>query len=106
MTDARTLETMRRIYTEHGLLVDPHTAVGCAAAWDHLAGDGHPDREQVIVLSTAHPGKFSDIVREGHGRRPRDARNGWRDASRFPSSRIRWERRCPSFPEFLLDSFA
>ncbi len=67
VSDARTAETMRRIYTEHGLFVDPHTAVGCAAAWDHLAD--HLD-EQVIVLSTAHPGKFSDIVLQATGATP------------------------------------
>lgn len=67
VSDARTAETMRRIYTEHGLIVDPHTAVGCAAAWDHRS-EGRD--EQVIVLSTAHPGKFTDIVQQATGATP------------------------------------
>src|SRR5208283_4158158 len=37
ITDARTMETMRSVHDENGVLVDPHTAVGCAAARDHLA---------------------------------------------------------------------
>jgi threonine synthase len=68
--DARTVETMRRISSEHGLLVDPHTAVGCRAAWDFLEARTAGRAEQVIVLSTAHPGKFSDIVRDATGVSP------------------------------------
>jgi len=67
VSDARTRETMRSIHDRHGLLVDPHTAVGCAAAADHLAAGSD---EQVIVLSTAHPGKFTDIVRDATGALP------------------------------------
>jgi threonine synthase len=66
ITDERTLETMRSVHAEHGVLVDPHTAVGCAAARDHLAA-GRADDEQVVVLSTAHPAKFSDIVEKATG---------------------------------------
>ncbi|HET6451778.1 MAG TPA: threonine synthase, partial [Spirochaetia bacterium] len=64
VTDERTLETMRQVHAEHGVLVDPHTAVGCAAARDHVEAvtrvGGNPG--QVIVLCTAHPSKFADIV--------------------------------------------
>src|SRR5208337_5359027 len=67
VSDSRTAETMRKIYMEHGLFVDPHTAVGCAAAWDHAARGGG---EQVIVLSTAHPAKFTDIVQQATGALP------------------------------------
>ncbi len=66
ITDARTLETMRSVHAEYGVLVDPHTAVGCAAARDHLA-EGRAHDEQVVVLSTAHPAKFSDIVQKATG---------------------------------------
>jgi threonine synthase len=66
--DARTLDTMRQIHARTGILVDPHTAVGCAAAWDHVAEAG--DGEQVIVASTAHPGKFADIVQSATGIAP------------------------------------
>jgi threonine synthase len=69
VNDAGTAAAMRKIYDENGLIVDPHTAVGCAAAWEHLAEDGMRN-EQVIVLSTAHPGKFSDIVRQATGATP------------------------------------
>lgn len=72
ITDTRTLETMRDIHSRHGVLVDPHTAVGYAAARDHLREAAHPGspREQVIVLSTAHPAKFSEIVAQATGVTP------------------------------------
>jgi threonine synthase len=69
VTDSRTVDTIRAVHAEHGLLLDPHTAVGYAAAIDHLAGAGH-DGEQVIVLSTAHPAKFSEIVQKAAGTAP------------------------------------
>jgi len=78
VTDARTLVTMREIHERHGVLVDPHTAVGYAAARDHLAEPG-PRRDgrpltsspgQVIVLSTAHPAKFTDTVVRATGATP------------------------------------
>ncbi len=66
VTDSRTRETMRAVHEAHGLLIDPHTAVGYTAAMEHLASTGTTG-DQVIVLSTAHPAKFSEIVREATG---------------------------------------
>ena len=68
--DTRTVQAMKRISSEHGLLVDPHTAVGCQAAWDSLQHRQGAPAEQLIVLSTAHPGKFSDIVQDATGVAP------------------------------------
>jgi threonine synthase len=101
VSDARTAETMRRIYTEHGLFVDPHTAVGCAAAWDHLAD--HLD-EQVIVLSTAHPGKFSDIVLQATGATPPLPERLARCLS-LPKQSHPVGKSLPELSEFLLNSF-
>ena len=101
--DERTKKTMRRIYAERGLLVDPHTAVGCAAAADHIE-EGGAGAEQVIVLSTAHPGKFSAIVRDATGTAPvlpeRLAR-----CLTLPQKSLRMAAALPALAEFLLDSF-
>jgi len=67
VTDERTLAMMREVHDRTGVFVDPHTAVGCAAASDALKdGDGDP----VIVLSTAHPAKFMDAVTRATGAEP------------------------------------
>ncbi len=64
--DAETLATMGRVHTETGRLIDPHTAVGVAAARRVLDDAEGP----VVVLSTAHPAKFPDAVRRATGQIP------------------------------------
>ena len=64
--DAATLATMKRVFTETGQIVDPHSAIGLAAA-AALAGksDG-----PVISLACAHPAKFPDAVLKATGSHP------------------------------------
>lgn len=59
-----TIETIRRHHRDTGLFVDPHTAVGLAAL-AHIDAPG-----EVVVLSTAHAGKFPDTVSEATGSVP------------------------------------
>lgn len=49
-----------------GQVLDPHTAVGLAAA----RAAGLPDDVPVVTLATAHPGKFRDAVERATGIRP------------------------------------
>jgi threonine synthase len=69
VSDADTRTGIRETWERHGVLVDPHTAVGCVAAERFIASGACPDGE-VIVLSTAHPGKFTETVRAATGRAP------------------------------------
>mgnify|MGYP001306605810 CR=1 FL=1 len=62
--DDETLAEIGRLHRDTGMLVDPHTATGTAAA-RVLAGD-HP----VVTLATAHPAKFPDAVRRATGVEP------------------------------------
>ena len=62
--DAQTLDEIRRVYADTGLLIDPHTAAGTAAA--RRTGGDRP----IITLSTAHPAKFPDAVEQATGVRP------------------------------------
>ncbi len=63
--DSETLATIRRIRAETGILIDPHTAVGVAAARAKT-----PAKTPVVVLSTAHPAKFPDAIRKATGEFP------------------------------------
>jgi threonine synthase len=63
--DHDTLSTIRSVYEETGMLIDPHTAVGVKAARD-LAEDG----VTMLTLATAHPAKFPDAVERATGVRP------------------------------------
>jgi threonine synthase len=66
VSDDETLETIRATWSETGNLIDPHTAVGLAAARKHHSGD----RVSTVVLATAHPAKFPDAVQTATGVRP------------------------------------
>ncbi|MBI4724128.1 MAG: threonine synthase [Rhodomicrobium sp.] len=57
---------MNRLFVDTGIIIDPHTAVGLAAAQREQAGTSNP----MVVLSTAHPAKFPDAVKRAIGRVP------------------------------------
>jgi threonine synthase len=61
--DEQTLAAIARVHSETGRLIDPHTAVGVAAAYNL----GEHQKGPVVVLSTAHPAKFPDAVRRATG---------------------------------------
>lgn len=63
--DPATLEVIGKTYRDTGRLIDPHTAVGLAAA-QGLCIEGEP----TVVLATAHPAKFPDAVKQATGITP------------------------------------
>ncbi len=68
VSDKDTLASMRRVYDSTGYLPDPHTAVGLEAVRRYRSKTG--DQSPAIVLSTAHPAKFPETVREALGIEP------------------------------------
>jgi len=60
--DDETRAAIAAVYKETGRILDPHTAVGAAAAMKM----GNP-LSPVVILSTAHPAKFPQAVREAIG---------------------------------------
>ncbi|CAG7850159.1 Threonine synthase Short=TS [Serendipita indica DSM 11827] len=60
VSDEETLETIQRYFKANSYIADPHTAVGLHAA-DKLP-EATDDTIVQIVLSTAHPAKFSEAV--------------------------------------------
>jgi threonine synthase len=62
--DSETIATIARIYKENGIVIDPHTAVGVAAA-EKLAPEL---KGPVVALATAHPAKFSAAVTQAIGK--------------------------------------
>ncbi len=63
-THADRVETIRRLDTDHQVLIDPHTA----DAWK--VGEAFAGDEPMIVLETALPVKFADTIVEATGREP------------------------------------
>ncbi len=69
VSDRDTVDTMRRYYQRHGRFLDPHTAVGVCAAERRFDGE-LAKAVDVVILSTAHPAKFSEVVIEATGAVP------------------------------------
>jgi threonine synthase len=66
LDDGATLETIRSVHAAHGIIVDPHTAIGIAAGRAVPAADGVP----MVAVATAHPAKFPEAVERATGLRP------------------------------------
>jgi threonine synthase len=64
VSDEETLMEIRRTYEQTRSVVDPHTAVGLAAARRHLE---HRGSSPLIVAATAHPAKFPEIIEQALG---------------------------------------
>lgn len=56
------LETIRTFSEDNGVILDPHTADGAKIAREHIQ-DGIP----MLVLETAKPAKFADLITEAIG---------------------------------------
>ncbi|GIW24697.1 threonine synthase [Meiothermus sp.] len=68
VSDEATLARMQATYEGCGYLACPHTAVGLEAALRYREATGDPT--PIVALSTAHPAKFPDAVREALGQEP------------------------------------
>ncbi len=96
-----TRAAIRSAWSRYQRVLDPHGAVGysAATAWRQAHADR---REKVIVLQTAHPAKFGDVIREELGFEPGlpPHEQDWRErpllASDLPDARSE------TFRDFLL----
>ena len=64
LSEVETKSIMNEMYKNHGILIDPHTAVGIGVT-KKISLKGN-----TVVLATAHPSKFSDVVMEATGIKP------------------------------------
>ena len=60
--DELTCKTIAQVYSDHGVLLDPHTAVGVRAARECLGKKMGNERAAVITLATADPAKFGEAI--------------------------------------------
>jgi len=63
-TDEETKLVIKEVFKNKNFFIDPHTAVAISAA------NKINLKENTIILSTAHPAKFSDTVLEQTGKKP------------------------------------
>jgi threonine synthase len=62
ISDDETLAEIKASYSEAKIILDPHTAVGVAAARRWASSDN-----PIIVAATAHPGKFPEVIHRALG---------------------------------------
>jgi len=62
---ANRIATIRRVYQQYGVVIDPHTADGMKAGLEHREA-GIP----LVCLETALPAKFEETIREALGQSP------------------------------------
>ena len=60
--DETVVQTIRTVFRNHSLVIDPHTAVG----WEVGRRLRQPG-ETLVTLAPAHPAKFGDVVRSAIG---------------------------------------
>ena len=76
ISDVETRRVIRDVYGECGYTLDPHGAVGMAAA--RRARKESPEGPRIITLATAHPAKFGDVIQQELGVAPAIP-EAWRD---------------------------
>jgi threonine synthase len=67
VSEAECAGEIARVHRESGVTIDPHTAIGVAAARAALKRDR---AAPMVALATAHPAKFPDAVERATGERP------------------------------------
>lgn len=67
-TDDETLAAMKSLHERFHYIADPHTAVG-VLGWEAYRC-ANPQPAQGLVLATAHPAKFADVVTRAIGAAP------------------------------------
>jgi threonine synthase len=64
-THADRLATIRRVWKDYGVMIDPHTADGVKVGLEHRE-EGVP----LVCMETAQAAKFAETIREALGREP------------------------------------
>ena len=64
LSDEETKSVIKEVYKNQKMLIDPHTAVAIGAV-NKISLEGN-----TIILATAHPSKFSDVVMKETGIKP------------------------------------
>ena len=67
VSDDETRQCIANTWRDHGVLLEPHGAVGWAALEQFFATEAVPADTLAIALETAHPAKFPEAVREATG---------------------------------------
>jgi threonine synthase len=99
-TDEQTRVEMQTTYSHQRYVLDPHGAVGLLG-WDQFKNQ-HTQQYQGIVLETAHPAKFLDVVNETLGIEI-EIPEALSSIANLPKKSIMMTTEFESFKEYLLN---
>jgi len=94
-THADRIATIRWIFSQYGVVIDPHTADGVKVGLEH-ARPG----ETLICLETAAPAKFGATIREALGREP-DRPRGFQNLESLPQRFTVIDRDVAALKQFI-----
>ena len=77
-THADRVATLRKVWKDYGVMIDPHTADGVKVGLEHRE-EGVP----LVCMATAQPAKFAETVREALGRDP-ERPKGFENLEKLP----------------------
>ncbi len=63
ITDAETRETIKQAYENHGVILEPHGAVGWAGLQRFVESHSEASSRTMVSVETAHPAKFPEEIR-------------------------------------------
>lgn len=98
-TDGETLAAMKSIHERFHYIADPHTAVGILGCEAYRRE--HPEPAQGLVLATAHPAKFADVVARAIGSAP-PLPERLASHLRLPKLSLQMSAQYDDFKQFLL----
>ncbi len=98
--EEETLETIRNLYNESGYLVDPHTAVAYHAYLDYLKD--HSKDCKTVIVSTASPFKFPDVVLKAFGKTNGDSLTALKELSKKFQLKIPKQLNYPSVQKIVV----
>lgn len=101
VTDEETLAAIRDLFSTYNYLADPHCATGYAAL-SHF----RPDEQMVlkIILHTAHPAKFGDVIQKAIGKEP-EIPERLAHCLSLPSNKISLTNNYAAFADFLKNHY-
>lgn len=67
VTDREIIDVIKNVYKKYDYILDPHTAVGYKSVMNFISENKYIDTP-IILLSTAHPAKFNDIIKKAIGK--------------------------------------
>ncbi len=61
-SDQATIETIQKVYNQQKILLEPHGAIGARALQAYLEEFPEEKRYTSVVIETAHPAKFPEVI--------------------------------------------